>query len=110
MERDSVALGRPCMRSTQPACREIPSVPINTSRPCLHELEVGTHCKANARHGSEYCFFHDPLLEQERAIARKAGGIARTRKAVLPAGSPDKRLQTVSDVIELLGETINQVR
>jgi hypothetical protein len=42
--------------------------------------------------------------------ARKAGGIARTRKLVLPPDLPVKPLHTAAQVVELLGDTINQVR
>src|SRR5207302_2423169 len=77
---------------------------------CTYEGEGGSQCKANTQGGTVFCFFHDPALHEERAAARRAGGIARTRKIVLPANLAVKRLQTVADVAELLGETINQVR
>jgi hypothetical protein len=86
------------------------SIPTNKSRRCRHQRENGTYCKANAQGGSRFCFFHDPALDAERAAARKAGGVARTRRVVLPANLPAKPLRTVTDVAELLGETINQVR
>ena len=38
------------------------------------------------------------------------GGITRSQKAILPADLPIKPLRTASDVVELLGDTINQVR
>src|SRR5205814_3067656 len=80
------------------------------SRRCRHEREGGEQCKANPQRGAEFCFFHDPALDSERGAARKAGGIARTRGVVLPANVPMKPLRTVSDVIELLSDTINHVR
>ena len=80
------------------------------SRRCCYEVQKDSRCKANAQTGTDFCFFHDPSLGEERAAARRAGGIARTRKIVLPANLAVKRLQTVADVAELLGETINQVR
>jgi hypothetical protein len=81
-----------------------------TDRRCRYTPAGGRRCKANARTGAEFCFFHDPALSDERAAARKAGGIARTRKVALPTNLPAKPLRTVTDVAELLGETINQVR
>jgi hypothetical protein len=83
---------------------------LKQSRRCSHQPENGTRCKANAQTGSPYCFFHDPALDEERAEARKAGGIARTLKVTLPTDLPVKPLRTASDVAALLGETINQVR
>lgn len=80
------------------------------SRRCCHQPKNGVQCKANAQTGSPYCFFHDPALDEERAEARKAGGIARTRKVTLPTDLPVKPLRTAGDVAALLGETINQVR
>ena len=80
------------------------------SRRCCHQPENGAQCRANAQTESPYCFFHDPALDAERAEARKAGGITRTRKVVLPTNLPVTTLRTASDVATLLGETINQVR
>lgn len=81
-----------------------------SGRSCRYQPRDGRQCKANAQTGAEFCFFHDPALSEERAAARKAGGVARTRKVTLPENLQDKRLQTASQVVELLGETINQVR
>jgi hypothetical protein len=83
---------------------------MGLSQRCCHECEGRTQCKANAQTGAQYCFFHDPTLAKERAAARKAGGIARTQKVVLPADLPVKPLRTAAQVVELLSETINQVR
>lgn len=81
-----------------------------SSRHCKYRRENGTYCKAKALHKSLFCFFHDPAVSKKRAAARKAGGVARTRKVTLPANLPFKQLQTMAEVVELLGETINQVR
>jgi len=83
---------------------------MKSTKCCTYEGEGGRQCKANARTGTKFCFFHDPALYEERAAARQAGGIARSRKIVLPTNLPVKQLQTVAEVVELLGETINQVR
>jgi hypothetical protein len=80
------------------------------ARRCRYERDEGTYCRANAQAESPYCFFHDPALVEQRATARRAGGIARTQRVVLPGGLPIKRLQTAAELVELLGETINQVR
>ena len=85
-------------------------ISIKQFRRCSHQPDNGTRCKANAQTGSEFCFFHDPALAEKRAAARKAGGIARSRRVTLDADFPVKPLRTVAEVIELLGETINQVR
>jgi hypothetical protein len=78
---------------------------------CRHIKADRSRCRANARHGSTYCFFHDPDSAIEREIARKNGGRERSRSAaVLPADTPNKSLNSASDVTVLLTETINQVR
>jgi len=78
---------------------------------CRHIKSDRSRCRANARHGSIYCFFHDPSSAVERETARKNGGKERSRRAaVLPANTPDRPLASASDVTALLAETINQVR
>lgn len=105
-----ISRGAAEVASTQNQLVQKTLIQINKPRGCRHQRENGTSCKANAQSGSRFCFFHDPSLAAERASARKAGGIARTRRIVLPANLPAKPLRTVTDVAELLGETINQVR
>lgn len=85
-------------------------MPTDTSPRCQYQRNNTSRCKAHAQNGSPFCFFHDPARDSQRAAARKAGGIARTRSVVLPAHTPIKSLRTAADVGELLGETINQVR
>jgi len=78
---------------------------------CTKTKADGTICRANARTGSAFCFFHDPAVAKQRMAARKAGGIERSKKAaVLPSSLPDVPLKSVQDVVALLAATINQVR
>jgi len=78
---------------------------------CRQIKSDGSHCGANARRGSVYCFFHDPDSAKERVAARINGGKKRSRKAaVLPADTPNTVLTSAADVTALLAETINQVR
>jgi hypothetical protein len=84
---------------------------IGTSRKCQSVKASGRKCGANAMTGSTFCFFHNPTKEAEREAARRSGGLERNRRvAVLPPGTPDRQVLKISDVIELLGETVNQVR
>src|SRR5262245_10543336 len=70
----------------------------------------GTPCRAVARTGSRYCWFHDPEIAASRAAARRAGRQTRSRRAaVLPPGTPDVPLASVSDVVKLQGMVINRV-
>jgi hypothetical protein len=78
---------------------------------CQQTKQDGSPCRANARHGSKYCFFHDPSSAVEREAARRNGGRERSRRAaVLPGDTPDRPLASAADVTGLLAETINQVR
>jgi len=79
------------------------------SEQCKHVKADGTRCRARKVHASAYCFFHDPARAAERAAARQAGG-RKGKAAVLPPETPLLPVRTAGDVIELLGETIHQVR
>ena len=80
----------------------------NTER-CQHVKGDGTQCRARKVRASDYCFFHDPARAAERAAARQAGG-RKGKAPVLPPETPLRPVRTAGDVIELLGETIHQVR
>jgi len=81
-----------------------------SSRGCEYVKPDGLQCKANAMVGSGYCYFHHPLKVEERAVARRAGGIERSRQAaVLPLDTPDRSLATAGDVVALLAATVNDV-
>ena len=76
---------------------------------CRHIKDDGRPCRAVRLHGSDYCFFHDPTKAAERTAARRTGGL-HGRAAVLPPDTPSRSVKTAADVIDLLSETINQVR
>jgi hypothetical protein len=78
---------------------------------CEHTKGDGRPCRANARAGSRFCFFHDPAAAEQRAAAHRRGGQERSRRAaVLPADTTDLPLAEVGDVAKLLALTINQTR
>jgi len=81
---------------------------------CQHTNKNGSPCQANPQTGKLYCFFHDPEQQQKRAAARKQGGEVRSqvagKKNFLPPNLSLKSLETPSDVVELLEETVNQFR
>ena len=78
---------------------------------CQETKAGGSQCEASALTGSRFCYFHDPSKAHERQLAQRAGGIARSRQcAVLPRETPDRQVRKISDVVEVLGETLNQVR
>jgi hypothetical protein len=84
---------------------------MSNSPTCTGVTESGEPCRAIARSGSVYCFFHDPGAKGERDAARRAGGVARSRPAtVLPPDAPEPALGSAEDVVLVLGDTIRQVR
>ncbi len=80
-------------------------------RTCQKTKADGSRCKVRVINGSSFCYFHDPAKAHERQAAQRAGGIARSRQAaVLPLETPDWQVRKISDVVEILGQTLNQVR
>ena len=78
---------------------------------CEHKKPNGQRCKAFALTDDHFCFSHSPAKTQQRRQAQSAGGSSRSQKvAVLPPGTEARRLQSPTDVCDLLGDTINQVR
>jgi hypothetical protein len=78
---------------------------------CEHKKSNGERCRAKALTNDRFCFFHSPTKNQERRQARQAGGVSRSQKTtVLPADTEERILNRPTDVCQLLGETINQVR
>lgn len=75
---------------------------------CKFVNRKGEQCKANAQHGSVFCFFHDPEKKMEQEQARLKGG-KQGKRAVLE-NCENIRITKPGDVIRLLNQTINQVR
>jgi len=75
---------------------------------CKYVNRKGKQCKANAQHGSLFCFFHDPEKRMVQEAARLKGG-KQGKRAVLEEAE-NIRITRLGDVIRLLNQTINQVR
>jgi hypothetical protein len=76
---------------------------------CEFRRPDGTSCRAVAIRGASLCFFHHPGFKNQRALARIAGGIARTANVEITNQIFAKQLRSSEDVIELLSEAINLV-
>jgi hypothetical protein len=84
---------------------------VPSDRQCAHVKPGGARCQARPVAGSDLCFFHDPATAEKRAEARKKGGQTRNKPAAtLPPETADLELESVPDVVRLLGRTINDVR
>jgi hypothetical protein len=85
------------------------SHPSNGNK-CQEVNRNGQGCEANAMTNSKFCFFHDPSKAKERAAARRAGGVQRSRRvAVLPPDTPDRPLRSSSELLELLRDMMNKI-
>jgi len=84
--------------------------PNPNRRQCCHNNDDGTQCKAHPQTGSDYCFFHDPELAAERKAASRAGGAANRKTTRPPVDLPDNPLQTLSQIADLLRETLDRAR
>jgi len=81
------------------------------ARKCKFRKKNGERCGADAQTGKTLCVFHDPARASEGRRARRAGGITRSRLAlVLPADTPDHPLGNTTDVSSLLADSINRLR
>jgi hypothetical protein len=77
--------------------------------PCKAAKPDGSGCQAAALPESEFCFFHDPTKADERRAAQSRGG-SQNKLKTLADTLPDVKIADCEDVVEILSETINQVR
>ena len=80
------------------------------ARKCEVRKKNGERCGADAQTDKSLCVFHDPARVSEGRRARRAGGITRSRLAVLPADTPDHPLGNTTGVSSLLVDSINRLR
>jgi hypothetical protein len=80
------------------------------AKKCEFGKKNGERCGADAQTGKSLCVFHDPARASEGRRARRAGGITRSRLAVvLPADTPDRPLGNTTDVSAFLSDSINRL-
>jgi len=74
---------------------------------CKAVTKEGKQCTSHPLRGRDYCFIHDPENGEARAIALSKGG--HTAKKVQVHLDP-LTITTQKDVVNLLCDTINNVR
>jgi hypothetical protein len=85
------------------------SSPSNTNK-CQETKPDGQQCRAIDMINSNFCFFHDPDTAKEREAARRAGGVERSRRAVvLPPDTPDRLLRNKRELADFLRDMINKI-
>jgi len=76
---------------------------------CIFVKENNEQCQANAMKDGQYCFLHNPdIQEKEKKLAQAKGGkgnIIRIEKTL-----PQVIIRTPDDVVILLTDVINRVR
>ena len=77
---------------------------------CAHTRNNGLPCRANCISNSQFCFFHDPRKDKERATARKIGGKKNAHQYAGVSSTPERPLKSAGDVAELLGVSIHELR
>ena len=75
---------------------------------CTATTARGDPCGAYACSGSEWCFWHDPSRAEDRAEARRRGGLARHGRSLAGAvGSVE--IREVRGVLSLLERAVSDV-
>ncbi len=79
---------------------------------CMATTADGRPCPARPLSGSDRCYQHtdDPVIAEQRAVARRRGGMNATCQRFLPAETVMPVLANAEGVRQLLAETIQQVR
>lgn len=87
---------------------------------CRAPRKDGNPCTAQAQAGREYCFFHDPDKADEAKAAQVKGGTVGQRATLDPMAVKPWRGQngaitvlqapTVGDLLNLLSDTVDEVR
>ncbi|MCU0680556.1 MAG: hypothetical protein MUF50_04620 [Planctomycetes bacterium] len=75
---------------------------------CSYIKKNGGQCEAQSIIDSDFCFFHDPKLENEKKEAQIKGG--QSGKVILKSPLPIITISKIEDVTLLLSDTINRVR
>jgi hypothetical protein len=81
-----------------------------SDRKCTHRKGNGTQCGAYAMIGAEFCYLHNPAIpDEEKRQTQTRGGEGRALMMIAEP-LPFMKLETPSDAIILIADTINRVR
>ena len=72
------------------------------NRGCTFEKVQGVLCRAPARRGESFCFWHAPDTAEEAAEARRVGGLHRRKKKTVASIYGFHGLRTIEDLQSLL--------
>jgi hypothetical protein len=78
-----------------------------SKKQCQAKNKRGEPCSASANENG-FCFTHDATKGQERAIARRNGGLARITPSVADKSLVPKETRTITDVMTILDYTLQE--
>jgi len=78
------------------------------NRGCSFEKAQGVLCRAPARRGESFCFWHAPDTADEAAEARRLGGLHRRKKKTIATIYGFNGLRTVEDNQALLETAVTE--
>jgi hypothetical protein len=78
------------------------------NRGCTFEKAQGLLCRAPARRGESFCFWHAPDTAEEAAEARRLGGLHRRKKKTIATIYGFNGLRTVEDNQALLETAVTE--
>ena len=74
---------------------------------CIFTKSDGNKCQANAMKESQFCFSHNPDMEEERKSAVSRGG-SSPRRNYKPL--PPVKIESTKDIVNLISTTISEIR
>lgn len=80
---------------------------LMSKKQCQAKNKRGEPCSASANENG-FCFTHDATKGQERAIARRNGGLARITPSVADKSLVPKETRTITDVMTILDYTLQE--
>lgn len=75
---------------------------------CQAKTKAGHQCRAHALKDKKYCLVHDPESKNQMKIYAQRGG--QVKKKVQVCLAPVKFKGDVKEILDLLADTVNQVR
>jgi len=80
-----------------------------SKKQCEAQSRNAERCKAFANE-SGFCFMHDETKGKERALARRAGGLATKKPHFADAELLPRRINKIGDVFEILNYTLQETK
>ena len=75
---------------------------------CQAITKSGHPCRAHALRGKKYCLTHDPESKNQMKVYARKGG--QVKKKIQVQLAPIKFEGDVKEILDLLADTVNQVR